>query len=308
MGEKKRNDTRADVTIVCCYNDEKQYERLQASLAKQNIEYDIIGIDNRGQRFPSCSSALNSAMDGIRTEYVIYSHQDIELPEPDMLEHFLAYLKQIGEADILGVAGAVDAARLVDAGARMKKEPEKADARAGMKREPEKVDAGEHVPGDGTCVASYVRHGASLTCAGEVEFSGMMACDTVDECFFGGRTETFRREPFDEKLCDNWHLYAVERCLRARVQESRVWVCDLPLLHHSSGTINHAYNENFRRIAAHYAKRSAEESGQNAGEKGQNAKTRVTYIRTVCGSTGTGWLHRNLFYWKRELLFRLHRL
>lgn len=267
-----RNEDRA-VTIVCCYNDSEQYERLCASLEKQNIAYELIGIDNCGRKFSSCSSALNSVLPQIKTEYVIYAHQDIELPETDMLERFVDYLKQIGTEDILGVAGAIDAAEL----------------RLGT------------ISKDGTCVASYVRHGANLVCAGEVEFEGLLVCDTVDECFFGGRTETFRKEPLAEKLCDNWHLYAVERCLRARVHGNKVWVCDLPLLHHSGGKINHAYNENFRRIAAHYAKHSAKESRGNT-------EILIKYIRTVCGSAKTDWLHRNLFYFKRELLFRLHRL
>ncbi len=272
------------VTIVCCYNDIGQYERLCTSLKRQNIEYELIGIDNCRQKFASCSSALNAVVDAIKTEYVVYSHQDIELPEADMLERFVDYLEQTGKADILGVAGAIDAA---SAGA----ESGMTDIRLKPKT----------IPKDGTCVASYVRHGRGLVCAGEVEFQGMIVCDTVDECFFGGRTEVFRKEPFDEKLCDNWHLYAVERCLRARVQGNKVWVCDLSLIHHSSGNINHAYNENFRRIAKHYAKYPAEEGGRNADVK-------TAYIRTVCGSARTDWLHRNLFYWKREILFRLHRL
>ena len=120
---------------------------------------------------------------------------------------------------------------------------------------------------DGTCVLSYVRHGAELACAGGLEFHGLVACDTVDECFFGGRTETFRTEPFDEKLCDNWHLYAVERCLRARTRGGRVWVCDVPLIHHSGGNINHSYNEGFRRIAAHYAKLPDGGSGRKVRER-----------------------------------------
>lgn len=243
------------MTIVCCYNDSRQYERLCASLEKQNIAYDLISIDNRGQKFCSCSSALNSVLSKVQTEYLIYTHQDIELPETGMLGQFVKYLEQIGKKDILGVAGAM--------------------------------------PESGA-VASYVRHGKELICVGEVKFEGFIECDTVDECFFGGRTETFLEEPLNEKLCDDWHLYAVERCLRARVQGNRVWVCDLSLLHYSSGNINHAYNKNFRRIAEYYAKNF----------RPQNIKC----IHTVCGSTKTDWLHRTLFYWKREILFRLHRL
>ncbi len=306
----------AFVTIVCCYNDSGQYEAFCASLEKQEIAYELLGIDNRGQQFSSCSSALNSVLPKIRTEYVIYSHQDIRLPKEDMLSQFVEYVRQVGPDDIVGVAGAAEV---------------------------ENLAAG--VVGDraGTCVLSYILHGKNRSCPGEWEFCQIAPCDTVDECFFGGRTSAFLKEPFDEKLCDSWHLYdrscpgewefcqiapcdtvdecffggrtsaflkepfdeklcdswhlyAVERCLRARLLGNRVWVCRLPLIHESGGHIDHSYNVGLRRLAAHYDKR------------GSTGEHRISIIRTVCGTVRTDWLHRNLFYWKRELLFLLHRM
>lgn len=263
---KQEQNQVACVTIVCCYNDSEQYERLCASLEKQNIAYELIGIDNRTQRFSSCSSALNSVADQIGTEYVVYSHQDIELPESDMLARFVSYLRQLQAGDILGVAGAV----------------ENPDEHAkNMER-----------------VLSNVRHGRELRVAGEEDFTGMCKCDTVDECFFGGRTSDFRLAPFDEKLCDNWHLYAVERCLHANMTGHRVYVCDIPLIHRSGGKINHAYNAGFYQLARYY---------HTADRKDPAAVHKIACIHTVCGSSRTDWFHRILFYLKRELLIRMHR-
>ena len=98
------------ITIVCCYNDRKQYERLQASLAKQNTGYELIGMDNCHGQYASCSLALNAATARVETEYVIYAHQDVELPKEDTLARFAGYLAQTGEADLLGVAGIVPGA------------------------------------------------------------------------------------------------------------------------------------------------------------------------------------------------------
>ena len=98
------------ITIVCCYNDRKQYERLQASLAKQNTGYELIGMDNCHGQYASCSLALNAATARVETEYVIYAHQDVELPKEDTLARFAGYLAQTGEADLLGVAGIVGGA------------------------------------------------------------------------------------------------------------------------------------------------------------------------------------------------------
>lgn len=252
------------VTVVCCYNDGTQYDNFKRSLNGQTISCKLLGIDNRGQRFSSCAAALNSVAGELETEYVIYSHQDIELQKADMLECFVEFLRQLKTGDILGVAGAVE-----DKSAK----------------------------GGASCVISDVRHGADRQMAGDVALSGMQECDTVDECFFGGRTETFLSAPFDEKLCDNWHLYAVERCLHARCYGHRVYVCGIPLIHLSKGHINHSYNLGFLHLARAYHK--------TAGANGQRKP--VDCIRTVCGSCRTDWLHRTLFYWKRELLIRMNR-
>lgn len=253
------------VTIVCCYNDLTQYRAFENSLKGQNTEYTLLGIDNRGQRFSSCAAALNSAAARLETEYVIYAHQDIALPKPDILARFAAYLDLLGPEDILGVAGA--------------------------------VWAGSGSTGEQTCVLSKVRHGKALAEAGERDYSGTAECETVDECFFGGHTEFFRAHPFDEVLCDDWHLYAVERCLFTRMRGNRVYVCDIPLVHFSGGTIGHAYNRGFYRLARRYAG-CARQGG--AGQK-------ITWLRTVCGSSRTDWFHRTCFYWKREILIRMGR-
>lgn len=258
MGESR-------VTIVCCYNDLMQYQAFENSLKGQNTEYTLLGIDNRGQKFSSCAAALNSAAGQIETEYVIYAHQDIALPKPDMLARFAAYLGLLGPEDILGVAGA--------------------------------VWDGSGSAGEQTCVLSKVRHGKALAEAGERDYSGTAECETVDECFFGGHAEFFRAHPFDEALCDDWHLYAVERCLFTRMRGNRVYVCDIPLVHFSGGAIGHAYNRGFYRLARRYAG-YARRGG--AGRK-------ITWLRTVCGSSRTDWFHRTCFYWKREILIRMGR-
>ncbi len=235
-----------------------------------------------------------------------------------MLSQFVEYVRQVGADDIVGVAGAAEV---------------------------ESPVAGVVADRAGTCVLSYILHGKDRSCPGEWEFYEIAPCDTVDECFFGGRTSAFLKEPFDEKLCDSWHLYAVERCLRARLSGNRVWVCRLPLIHggrtsaflkepfdeklcdswhlyaverclrarlsgnrvwvcrlplihESGGHIDHSYNVGLRRIAAHY---------DRLGRAGAGV-CRISMIRTVCGTVRTDWLHRNLFYWKRELLFLLHRM
>ena len=173
----------SNVTVICCYNDEKQYTDFVNTLKIQNCPYELIGIDNRGNgAFTSCAAAYNSVINDVKTEYVIYSHQDILLEDSECLQKFVSCLKRIGSNDILGVIGV----RFDTPGAF-------ADYKHLIKQIGKLYPAGKH----------------HLT-------SEIMEVDTVDECFFGGHTEHFREYPFDEVTCDNWHLYAAEACLRIK--------------------------------------------------------------------------------------------
>ena len=189
----------SDVTVICCWTNEKQYQDFVNTLKAQTIPYELIGIDNRGNKaFTSCAAAYNSVINRVSTKYVIYSHQDILLNEPDMLAKFVSYLERTNRDDILGVAGT----KFTEPG--------------GFSNITHRNNqTGELV------------HGTAHFLEG-----GMMECDTVDECFFGGHAEHFRDYPFDEIICDNWHLYAAEACLHTQSlpEAGRVYVCDVPLL------------------------------------------------------------------------------
>lgn len=230
------------VTIVCCYNVKKQYEEFVSSLNNQRECFDLIGIDNSENRYRSCSEAYNSVLKDVKTRHLIFSHQDIILDRSNMLEDFVNYLEKVGTFDIVGVAG----------------------AKAGEKR-----------------IFTNVHNGEGK-CAGEASIVGIQKFDTVDECFFGGTTECFKKYPFDEVLCDNWHLYAVERCLNAIANGNSVYACDIPLIHKSRGRINHAFNINLYKICKVYS-------------------NKFKRIRTTCANTKTDFIGRTLFYLKREI-------
>ena len=65
-------------------------------------------------------------------------------------------------------------------------------------------------------------------------YSEEYLCDTVDECCFGMTREIFDQLCFNESVCDEWHLYAVEMCLRAKELTKFVGVCN-PGIRHFSG-------------------------------------------------------------------------
>ena len=233
----------SDVTVICCWNNEKMYGDFVSTLKAQNLPCELIGIDNRGNKgFTSCAAAYNSVIDRVKTKYVVYSHQDILLNEPDTLAKFVSYLERTERDDILGVAGA-------------------------------KFD----VPGIFTEITDIDIKTGSLSWAGSEHLSAdMEECNTVDECFFGGHTEHFRQYPFDENVCNGWHLYAVEACLRTQsnygLGGGHIWVCDVPLTHNSIDGLDCAFYRQFFMVCRKYA-------------------SVFPLIRTTCTLSGTDFWH-----------------
>lgn len=203
------------VTVICVYNDSEKYQNaLMQSLLQQNEAFELIAIDNVNNKYKSCSAALNSAVPQIATEYVVFSHQDILLTDESMLQRFVEYMRNAKEGDIFGVAGVLH-------------------SRSG--------------------VITNILHGSARDPAGSYRLpEKIMECDAIDECFFGGLTQTFRQEPFDEKICNDWHLYATELCLREKRKGSKVFVCDIPLVHLSKGKLTHGFYSTFLKLCRAY--------------------------------------------------------
>ena len=210
-----------DVTVICCYNNEKVYGEFVKTLEAQTCKYDLIGINNVGNKtFKSCANAYNSVINQVKTKYVIYSHQDILLNKPDMLEKFVADMRTIQPDDIIGVAGM----RFYCQHAFMS-------------------------------IIHYDKSCDVFFHVGVILNEGVTESDTLDECFFGGYTEHFRLYPFDEVICNNWHLYAVEACLRTKSKlGGKCWVSNSRLIHLSRGSYSPSFYWGFYRLCRKYAK------------------------------------------------------
>lgn len=239
----------ADVSIICCYNNLNEFSRLCECIRKQNIEIDVIGIDNTKSKYSSCARAFNDNLKNVRTQYVIFTHQDIVLKNDDMISIFYEALKSIDKYDILGIAGRRSS--------------------------------------DGNVVTNMV-HGDNQRYAGKCRVEYLEECDSLDECFFGGSTECFIKYPFDEILCDNWHLYAVEACLAARSRGNKAQVCGIPVIHKSAGKMNQIYNLQFYRLSKKY-------SGK------------FDRILTTCASASTRFPLREVAFIKRAISIFLGR-
>jgi len=65
---------------------------------------------------------------------------------------------------------------------------------------------------------------------------------TVDECLIIIPAAIFDKLKFDERVCDSWHLYAVDYCLMAdKMAMGKAYVLPLPFYHRSTGTPNNYF-------------------------------------------------------------------
>ena len=216
------------VTIVCCYNNEEEFAKFKESVMSQTEPATVLGIENFGNRFSSCAKALNSVLHSIDTPYVIFSHQDILLTNCGILEAFTNQLEGLGQYDILGVAGAV-------------------------KNGTESLVYTNiyHGIGDSRCkpgIRIVDRDGQETVTPIEVE--------SIDECFFAGATELFRENPFDEEICDAWHLYAVDYSLFVYSKGGRVFSSGVELWHKSKGNLTPDFFSTLCLLAKKYASKT----------------------------------------------------
>lgn len=84
---------------------------------------------------------------------------------------------------------------------------------------------------------------------------GLYGVDTLDEYCIAMRRETWQRYRFDERLCDGWHLYAAELCLRVKETGGCIAEGHFPIRHLSIGNVDERYMRTFRALLKKYKSR-----------------------------------------------------
>ncbi len=205
------------ISVICVFNDKNTFDRqLYASLKLQDVEYELIALDNTTQQFRSAAEALNYGSQKATGEILVYSHQDIFLKRSEELRRFAEAIANQPTGCILGAQGV---------------------------KEPSKV------------YYSNITYGAEYIpeIVGDYP-DDFYAVSSVDEGFFGMKKKTWEMLKFDEALCDNWHLYCVELCLRTRKHGNAVYVFPTQLHHFSMGTISLGYMKNLKKLCSVYRK------------------------------------------------------
>ena len=237
------------ISIICVYNNKTVFtDYLLKSIEAQQVRPELIALDNSASRFGSAAQALNhgARLAQADSQYLLFAHQDISFDSASWLHNMEEMVRSIPNLGIAGIAGCRD--------------------------------------GD-SARFSNITHGTPPRPAG-VKIHEPMCAMTVDECCVVIPRRVFENHTFDEAVCNGWHFYAVEYCLRMKQKGLGVYILPVSLHHGSLGTQDKTYFSALERLLEKY--------------RGSYKK-----IHTTCGCWGTrmparlqmGWhLIRKIFY------------
>lgn len=186
------------MSVVCVFNDKETLdEYLIKGLENQNSDdFELILVDNTKNRFKSAASALNYGAKKSKSEYIVFSHQDVSLPQ-NWFKKTEKLIKDLKNPGIIGVAGKMLNNRKI---------------------------------------ITNIEHGIPPFRSNSFEFiENPVEVGTVDECLFIIPTKVFNELKFDEKCCNGWHFYAVDYSLSAKSKGYNIYTIPSVLHHKSAG-------------------------------------------------------------------------
>ncbi|HML05509.1 MAG TPA: glycosyltransferase [Methanobacterium sp.] len=193
------------ISIICVYNDKEILDNfLLKSLKSQSANHQIILMDNTNGQFKSAAEALNKGAKKANGDYLMFVHQDIDLKSIEWLKDTEIMLNSIDNLGITGVAGAS--------------------------------------PWDEDNMISNIQQGIPPQNISKNKIESPELVQTVDECLFIIPTSVFKTLKFDEKVSNDWHLYAVDYCLSVKSKGYDVYVFPADIYHRSPG---YSISENY---------------------------------------------------------------
>lgn len=164
-------------------------------MKEQTVNYELITINNTEKKFKSAAKALNFGGNKAKGKYILFVHQDVDLSSKSFLEKLEIILDSINNLGIAGVAGKSESSRFI---------------------------------------ISNIKEGTPPKYTG-IQIDKPVKVQTLDECLFIIPKKVFNKLKFDEKVCDGWHLYAVDYSLSILEIGLDVYVIPTNIYHYSAG-------------------------------------------------------------------------
>ena len=204
----------SSVSIICVYNNSDVLNDclLKGLRNQSNQDYELILIDNRKNEFSSAAKALNYGASKATTNHLVFSHQDIRMDVPTVIDTIIKYFDS--NLKVFGSSGVCKFnAKMIS----------------------------------NVYTANYDDNFyANKLCK---RINEPVLVETLDECFFCIDKDTFYSlGKFDEILCDNWHMYCVDLSLTAKERGVKVYSVPLTLFHKSGGVISKNFIYNLKAV------------------------------------------------------------
>lgn len=199
------------ISIVCIYNNRQILsDYLLKSLKNQTVKFEFIKLNNTKGQFKSAAEALNYGGKKAKGKYLMFVHQDVDLYSNTWLEEVEKILDKLSKLGIAGVAG------------RSK---------------------------DEDSVITQIKHGNPPRFVGKMQIKKPYEVQTLDECLVIIPKTIFSTLQFDENVCDNWHLYAVDYCLSVKRLGFDSYVLPIFIYHKSPGySISGKYFASLKKV------------------------------------------------------------
>jgi GT2 family glycosyltransferase len=199
------------ISVVCVYNNRQILEEcLLESLRSQTVDYELMLVDNTTGTFSSAAKALNYGGAKAVGKYLMFVHQDVKLLASTWLEDVEMILESLPNIGVAGIAG-----------------------------------VSEQLKG----ISSNLKEGDPPMKTCHLPLEKPLEVQTLDECLVIIPKIIFDEHIFDEEVCDDWHLYAVDYCLSIKQLGYRVFV--LPnLAHHRSAaySMSSSYYSTLKKV------------------------------------------------------------
>lgn len=258
------------ISIVCVYNKEQVFtDNLRKSVERQSAKCELIPVNNTDRVYKSAAEALNAGARRATGDYIMFAHQDVCFDSPSWLSEVEEMLGSIPGMGIAGVAGVKDE----------------------------------------NGVISNIDHCIPPKPAGNIRIDKPVKVQTLDECLVVMPRSVFNEMQFDEDVCDNWHLYAVDYSLSCTERGLGAYVLPEYLYHMTDAT-----NSEFERSAFNLFSPGSLPAGYYVTLKKVMKKHKGSYndIYTTCGKWNTRYpltlqratyiLIAELLYYKEKLL------
>ncbi len=216
------------VSVIICSVQPERFEKVSACYHRllAQVPHEIVGIHDA----LSLCEGYNRGISRAGGDYLIFSHDDIDIEAPDFAARLLTYLARF---DMIGVAGTTQLSG------------------------PTWQHAGwPHL---------YGQVGSPRATAAAVDIycwrltgQPVLNAEALDGVFLAARRCVVERVTFDERTFDGWHLYDIDFTYRARQAGFRIAICDdLFIVHQSRGSYGPEWKEYAQRFLDKYPNRFA---------------------------------------------------